>query len=73
MSYQLYSYGRKFGCRSVALIYPKTPQFQSPLRYEFNDAVGQPLTLWCFPFDVLQPSASVRAIIEKVRAEEAQA
>ena len=71
--YQLYSYGRKFGCHSVALIYPKTPQFQSPLRYEFDDAVGQPLTLWCFPFNVLQPSASVRAIIEKVRAEEAQA
>ena len=71
--YQLYSYGRKFGCHSVALIYPKTPQFQSPLRYEFDDAVGQPLTLSCFPFDVLQPSASVRAIIEKVRAEEVQA
>ena len=65
--YQLYSYGRKFGCRTVALIYPRTQQFQSPLRYQFNDKVcGQPLDLWCFPFDVLQPSASVRAIIEKV-------
>ena len=60
--YQLYSYGRKFGCRNVALIYPKTPQFRSPLRYQFEDAVGQPLTLWCFPFDVRQPRGSVKAI-----------
>ena len=66
--YQLYSYGRKFGCHSVALIYPKTRQFQSPLRYQFDDeVVGQPLTLWCFPFDVRQPSHSVRDMIEELR------
>ena len=64
---QLYRYGRKFGCHSVALIYPKTPQFQSPLRHEFDDAVGEPLTLWCFPFDMHQPSHSVEAITEKTR------
>ena len=46
--YQLYSYGRKFGCAKVALIYPKTPEFDSPLRYEFNDRVaGQRLALLC--------------------------
>ena len=28
--YQLYSYGRKFGCGSVALIYPRTRTFNSP-------------------------------------------
>ena len=64
--YQLYSYGRKFGCRNVALIYPKTPQFRSPLRYQFDDAVGQPLALWCFPFDVRQPRGSVEAITAKL-------
>ena len=69
--YQLYSYGRKFGCRKVALVYPRTQQFQSPLRYQFDDKVcGQPLDLWCFPFDVLQPSDSVCAIIETIRAED---
>ena len=72
--YQLYSYGRKFGCRTVALIYPQTQRFQSSLRYQFDDKVcGQPLDLWCFPFDVLEPSRSVRDIIETVRTEEVQA
>ena len=65
--YQLYSYGRKFGCCTVALIYPRTQQFQSPLRYQFDDKVcGQPLDLWCFPFDVLEPSRSVRHMIEEL-------
>lgn len=62
--YQLYSYGRKYGCRTVALIYPKTAQFQHPLRYDFEDKVtGQPLALWCFPFDVVHPRDSVRRIL----------
>ena len=62
--YQLYSYGRKFGCATVALIYPKTPAFDSPLRYEFNDRVdGQGLTLLCIPFDVLHPEDSVGEIM----------
>lgn len=62
--YQLYSYGRKFGCKTVALLYPKTAQFSRPLRYEFNDAVvGQPLSLWCFPFDVVAPQRSVEVVM----------
>ena len=67
--YQLYSYGRKYGCPAVALLYPKTPQFKTPLRYEFDDAVDdQPLALWCFPFDVVDPGASVACIMAKLRA-----
>ena len=62
--YQLYSYGRKYGCRTVALIYPRTAQFQDPLRYDFDDKVtGQPLSLWCFPFDVVHPRDSVQRIL----------
>ena len=62
--YQLYSYGRKFGCETVALLYPKTERFSRPLRYEFNDAVvGQPLSLWCFPFDVVEPQRSVEVVM----------
>ena len=62
--YQLYSYGRKFGCRTVALIYPRTAQFQRPLRYEFDDRIrGQPMALWCFPFDVEKSAQSVKCIL----------
>ena len=68
--YQLYSYGRKFGCRTVALIYPSTKEFQCPLRYEFNDTVrGQPLTLWCCPFDVVRPQDSVKRIMKHLHGE----
>ena len=67
--YQLYSYGRKYGCPAVALLYPKTAQFNAPLRYEFDDAVDdQPLALWCFPFDVVDPGASVACIMAKLQA-----
>ena len=62
--YQLYAYGRKFGCATVALIYPKTRKFALPLRYEFQDKVaGQRLALLCIPFDVLHPEASVTEIM----------
>ena len=68
--YQIYSYGRKFGCPAVALIYPSTKEFQCPLRYEFNDSVrGQPLTLWCCPFDVVRPQDSVKRILKHLHDE----
>jgi len=67
--YQLYSYGRKFGCGSVVLIYPRTRTFRSPLRYEFKDKIaGQGLTLFCFPFDVVQPEKSVCEIMQRLKA-----
>ena len=59
----------KFGCRTVALLYPKTPQFTTALRYEFEDAVhGSPLALWCFPFDVVDSGASVACIIANLQS-----
>ena len=62
--YQLYAYGRKFGCATVALMYPQTQKFRAPLRYEFNDSVdGQLLTLLCLPFNIEQPAYSVREIL----------
>ena len=65
--YQLYAYGRKFGCAKVVLIYPKTRKFVSPLRYEFQDEVAdQGLELFCFPFDVVQPDKSVREIMDQL-------
>ena len=68
--YQLYSYGRKFGCRTVALLYPRTREFHTSRRYEFQDAVcDQPLALLCFPFDVNDPRASVASIIAELHSD----
>ncbi len=60
--YQLFAYGKKYGCKQVALVYPKTEQFQDmeKLRFRFDGA----LSLACFPFDVTEPEESVRNIID---------
>jgi len=57
--YQLFAYGKKYGCKQVALVYPKTVQFQKILRYKFDDE----LSLSCFPFDVTSPQKSVKEIL----------
>ena len=61
--YQMYVYGKKYKCRKLALVYPKTNQFQDPLQYEFDEE----LSLTCFPFDVTEPERSVREIIESLK------
>ena len=61
--YQMFVYGKKYGCRRVALVYPKTKEFQKPLHYEFD----KQLSLICFPFDVTKPKRSVREIIESLK------
>ena len=53
--YQLYSYGKKYGCEKVALVYPRTDEFKEHLHYRFDDK----LSLYCFPFDVANPKDSV--------------
>ena len=53
--YQLYAYGKRYGCKTVALVYPRTGAFEKPLRFVFDDE----LTLLCLPFDVSQPEISV--------------
>ncbi len=62
--YQLFAYGKKHGCKQVALVYPKTKKFQGTLRYKFDDK----LSLFCFPFDVTEPKASVEKIIGELNA-----
>ena len=57
--YQLFAYGKKYGCKHVALVYPKTKDFQNQLLYRFDEE----LSLACFPFDVTEPEESVRKII----------
>lgn len=68
--YQLYAYGNRYGCRTVALVYPQTQEFTRPLRYRFlgeterNDG----LTLLCLPFDVTDPKNSVDKAMTWLRA-----
>ena len=59
--YQMFVYGKKYGCSKVALVYPKTDQFRDPLHYRFD----QDLSLVCVPFDVTEPECSVKEIIRQ--------
>ena len=61
--YQLFAYGKKYGCKQVALVYPKTEQFQEMLRYKFDEE----LSLSCFPFDVKDPKCSVKKILNHLQ------
>ena len=61
--YQLFAYGKKYGCKQVALVYPKSEQFQKILRYEFDEK----LSLSCFPFDVTEPQVSVEEILDHLQ------
>ena len=60
--YQLYSYGKKYGCEKVALIYPYTDKFKTSFYYRFDGS----LSLVCFPFDVVKPEDSVRKIMDNL-------
>ena len=60
--YQLFAYGKKYRCKQVALIYPKTEQFQRELQYKFDEE----LSLSCFPFDVNDPEDSVETILKNL-------
>lgn len=46
--YQLYAYGKRYECRAVALIYPRSGAFTSPVVAQFFDG----LKLVCLPFDI---------------------
>ena len=67
--YQLHAYGRRYGCRTVALVYPRTDDFDEPLRFAFYDD----LTLLCLPFDVSAPRESVQRCLAALRSPECPA
>ncbi|WP_423905996.1 McrC family protein [Candidatus Spongiihabitans sp.] len=60
--YQLYAYGKKYKCNTVALIYPQTKYFKKQFCYELDDN----LRLLCLPFDVTKPKHSVKEIIAQL-------
>ncbi|MCY3879401.1 MAG: hypothetical protein OXF74_09510 [Rhodobacteraceae bacterium] len=60
--YQLYAYGKLHRCDAVALVYPRSDQFRSQLRYRFFDG----LELICLPFDVTRPQESVDLCLQSL-------
>ena len=62
--YQLYAYGKRYGCDAVALVYPRTGTFTTELRYRFDDD----LTLFCLPFNVENPRGSVESSMQLLKA-----
>lgn len=67
--YQLYAYGKRYGCNTVALVYPQTREFRSALRYRFLGSAEHydEMNLICLPFDVTRPEASVRNSITELQ------
>ena len=63
--YQLYAYGKSYGCTAVALVYPRTKEFSRILRCRFFDD----LPLLCLPFDVTTPERSVGSAVEELQRE----
>ena len=66
--YQLYSYGIQYRCEAVALIYPKTANFEKHLEYKFGpDFKDSRLKLFCFPFDVEDPEKTEQSVKDIVK------
>ena len=63
-AYQLFAYGRAYGCGRVVLVYPRTAAFRETVRFRF--AGDHDLELVGFPFDVSDAAGSVRAMMGEV-------
>ena len=60
-AYQLFAYGKRYGCRRVGLIYPSTTAFREPHVFRFLDDLD--LELVCFPFDVTDSAGAVGTLM----------
>ena len=65
-AYQLFAYGKRYGCRRVVLVYPRTKAFRETLVFRFVD--GGDLEMACFPFNVADPAGTVRALMRELTA-----
>ena len=66
-AYQLFAYGRRYGCRRVVLVYPRTTEFRETVRFRF--AGDEDLEMACFPFDVGDAVGSVRRMMPALARE----
>ena len=60
-AYQLFAYGKRYGCRRVVLVYPRTTAFHETFRFRFVD--DQDLEMACFPFNVADSAATIGTMI----------
>ena len=59
-AYQLFAYGKMYGCGLVILVYPRTTVFRKPFEFQFVDDDG--LRMACFPFNVAEPEDTIRTM-----------
>ena len=60
-AYQLFAYGKRYGCRRVVLVYPRTTAFHETLRFRFVD--DHDLEMACFPFNVADSAGTIGALM----------
>ena len=65
-AYQMFAYGRRYGCRRVVLVYPRTAEFREVVGFRF--AGESDLDLLCFPFDVADAEGGVEGVVRGVGA-----
>ena len=63
-AYQLFAYGRRYGCRRVVLVYPRTTAFRETIVFRFVD--DHDLEMACFPFDVEDSAATVGTMMREL-------
>ena len=61
--YQLYAYGKRYNCQTVALVYPRNKHFTHPYAFPFFDN----LKLVLVPFDVSSSKASECSVQNTLR------
>ncbi|MCY3615373.1 MAG: hypothetical protein OXH03_09830 [Bacteroidetes bacterium] len=61
--YQLYAYGKRYDCQTVALVYPENKNFTSPYTFQFFDN----LKLVLLPFDVSSYKSSKCSVQNALR------
>ena len=57
--YQLYAYGKSYGCAAVALVYPRNHAFRDAISLRYLDD----LPLLAVPFDLTEPQVATRRIV----------
>ena len=63
-AYQLFAYGKTYGCRRVVLVYPKTTAFRKTVRFRFDE--DPELELACFPFDAADPGGTIKKMMQEL-------
>lgn len=63
-AYQLFAYGKKYGCRRVVLVYPQTTAFRETVRFRFDE--DPELELACFPFNVADPAGTIETMMQEL-------